>query len=120
MRLTYFWLGLIATFAYRIIIVLNFYEPYWVKAAWYIGTVGFIIYFWSRYRVVRQFDRLIEEQKLVGAVKQAKDISDDQRTALAYIIGTLDTTKAQLNYVAIFILSALALVAGIVLDLFVK
>ncbi|MBT5808039.1 hypothetical protein HOI18_02070, partial [Candidatus Uhrbacteria bacterium] len=37
LRLVYFWLGLIATFAYRIIIVLNFFEPIWVKVAWYVG-----------------------------------------------------------------------------------
>ncbi len=116
LRLTYFWLGLIATFSYRIIIVLNFYEPIFVKIAWYVGTIGFLIYFWNRYRVIKQFDRLIEEQKLVAAVKKAKGISSNQKKALAFIVQTLDTTKAQINYEAIFILSGLALVAGIILD----
>ena len=116
LRLMYFWLGLIATFSYRIIIVLNFYEPIFVKIAWYVGTIGFLIYFWNRYNVIKEFDRLIEEKKLNSAVKKAKGISADQKKALAYIVETLDTTKAQFNYEAIFILSGLALVAGIVLD----
>jgi hypothetical protein len=116
LRLIYFWLGLIATFAYRIIIVLNFFDPIWVKVAWYVGTIGFIIYFWSRYKVVKQFSSLIHDEQLVGAVKKAENISKDQKKALSHIIETLDTTKARLNYVMIFILSALALIAGIILD----
>ena len=119
MRLFYFWIGLIATFAYRVIIVLNFFEPIWVKVAWYVGTIGFIFYFWSRYSVVKQFDFLIEKYKLVSAVKKASGISKDQKTALSHIVKTLDKTKAQINYVAIFILSAIALIAGIILDFLV-
>ncbi len=116
LRISYFWIGLIATFAYRVIIVLNFFEPVWVKAAWYVGTIGFIIYFWSRYKVVRQFSLLIEDEKLIGAVKKAKNISGNQKVALGHIIKTLSTTRAQLNYKIIFALSAMALAAGFVLD----
>lgn len=116
LKLLYFWLGIIATFSYRIIIVLNFYEPIWVKAAWYIGTIGFIIYFWSRYRVVQQFSQLIKEQKLLDALETPCALTDDQRVSLKHIINTLSTTKAQLNYQIIFILSAAALIAGLYLD----
>jgi hypothetical protein len=115
-QLVYFYLGLVATLAYRVIIVLNFFEPIWVKVAWYIGTIGFIFYFWSRYKVVRKFSSLIHEKNLVSAIDRAKNISKPQRQALAYIIQTLDTTKAQLNYVMIFVFSAIALVVGIILD----
>lgn len=115
-RLLYFYLGILATFAYRIIIVLNFYEPVLVKVAWYVGTIGFIIYFWSRYKVVNQFHALIKEEKLVQALKTPCTLTQDQQKALAHIVETLDTTKAQLNYVIIFILSFLALIAGILLD----
>ena len=116
LRLTYFCLGLVATFAYRIIIVLNFFEPTWVKIAWYIGTIGFIIYFWSRYKIVKQFSVLINEEELAKAVKGAENISGNQKKALSYIVETLETTKAQLNYQMIFILSAIALLAGLFLD----
>ena len=116
LRLMYFWLGIIATFAYRIIIVLNFFEPVWVKVAWYVGTIGFIVYFWSRYKVVKQFSTLIADEKLEDAVEKAENVSDDQRKALTHIIGTLRTTKAQVNYEIIFILSVLAFAAGLFLD----
>ena len=115
-RLFYFYLGIIATFAYRIIIVLNFFEPVYVKAAWYIGTIGFIVYFWSRYRVVQQYHELIDEEDLVNALKEPGKMSKSQNKALTHIVSTLKTTKAQLNYIIIFILSFLALIAGVVLD----
>ncbi|MBT4857303.1 hypothetical protein HON52_03935 [Candidatus Uhrbacteria bacterium] len=115
-RLLYFWIGILAAVAYRAIIVLNFFEPIWVKVAWYVGTIGFIFYFWSRYRVVKQFSKLIHEQKLVSAVKKAGNITTDQKQALSHIIETLRTTKAQLNYEIIFVLSIVALVIGVVLD----
>lgn len=115
-KLIYFWIGILATVSYRIIIVLNFFEPFWVKAAWYVGTVGFIIYFWSRYKVVKQFHSLIEEQNLVEATQQAENINAEQKQALSFVVNTLDKTKAQLNYQIIFALSGLALAAGIILD----
>jgi hypothetical protein len=116
LKLIYFWIGIISAFSYRIIIVLNFVEPSWVKAAWYIGTVGFIFYFWSRYKAVSQFSSLIRDEKLVAAVKKAGNISPEQKVALSHIVKTLAATKAQINYVIIFILSGLALIAGIVFD----
>ena len=53
-RLFFFWTGIIATIAYRIIVVLNMYSPLWVKIAWYIGTVGFVFYFWHRYKIAQK------------------------------------------------------------------
>ena len=116
-RLLYFWIGILAAVAYRAIIVLNFFEPAYVKVAWYIGTIGFIIYFWSRYRAVQQYHELIDEQRLEKALENPGKMTGDQKAALMHIVSTLKTTKAQLNYVIIFILSFLALIAGVVLDI---
>ncbi len=117
-KIFYFWIGIIAALAYRVIIVLNFYEPVWVNVAWYIGTIGFIAYFWNRYKVVKQFTHLIKEQKLIAAVKKAGNISKDERAALLHIVDTLKHTKAHINYELIFLFSVIALGAGIYLDFF--
>jgi len=50
-RLLYFWIGIVATIAYRVIVVLNNVSAVWVQVAWYIGTVGFIFYFAHRFDV---------------------------------------------------------------------
>ena len=41
-RIWIFMVGVIATIAYRIVIILNHYSQFWVEVAWYIGTIGFI------------------------------------------------------------------------------
>jgi len=53
-RVWLFWVGVIATIAYRIIVILNYYSQVWVEIAWYIGTIGFIWYFAHRYRVEKR------------------------------------------------------------------
>jgi len=118
LRLLFFWSGIIATLAYRVIIVLNFYDPLWVKIAWYIGTVGFIIYFGHRFDIQRKRAKLVEELKLIEAVKEAKDIDDRKTQALCYLVKTSLTSRSRWNSAFIFFMSVLALIIGIILDIF--
>jgi len=115
-RLFFFWSGLIATIAYRIIIVLNYYSSIWVKIAWYIGTIGFILYFGHRYSIAKKRAKLIEDYNLIEAVKKS-DIDKQKKKALGYLVKTSLTSKSRWNSAMIFILSVLALILGIILDL---
>lgn len=116
-RLFFFWAGMIATVAYRIIIVLNLYSSFLVKVSWYIGTIGFIFYFAHRYNVAAKRARLVEDYNLVEAVDKAKDIDPQKSLALKYLVETSLTSKSRWNSAVIFILSLLALIAGIFIDL---
>ena len=116
-RLFFFWAGVIATLSYRIIIVLNIYSPLWVKVAWYIGTVGFILYFGHRYDIQKKRSELVEDYKLVDVVEKAPCVDEKQRQALKYIVKTSLTSKSRWNSGFIFILSVIALVIGIVMDI---
>ena len=115
-RLWLFWVGIVATVAYRIIIFLNNVGLAAVKIAWYIGTIGFVWYFAHRYRVQRYQGKLIREKELDKKVCENR-LSGDDCAALQYILGSLESTKAEWNYIAIFVFSALALVYGLVTDL---
>ncbi len=117
-RLFFFWAGLIATISYRIIIILNFYDPLWVKIAWYIGTIGFIFYFWHRYNVAKKRSNLVKDYDLVKEIDSIKDINPQKKIALHYLIKTSLTSKSRWNSAMIFILSVLALLVGIFLDFF--
>jgi len=116
-RWFFFWTGLIATIAYRIIIVLNLYSALWVKVSWYIGTVGFILYFGHRYDVARKRANLVKDHDLVGALDNC-DIDSDQKQALHYLVKTSLTSKSRYNSALIFILSFLALIVALYLDIF--
>jgi len=116
LRTLYFWVGVIATIAYRIIVVLNSYDPIWVQIAWYIGTIGFIIYFMHRYQISELRQQLIVNHDLAAKIEHNKPLNTNDQAALLYILKTLRSTREKWNYIIIFITSALALAAGIWLD----
>lgn len=117
LRLFFFWTGVIATIAYRIVIVLNAISPLWVKVAWYVGTIGFVIYFWHRYDIASKRARLVKDYNLIEAIDKAENIEQHKKSALHYLIETSLTSKARWNEELIFILSAIALIIGIVMDI---
>lgn len=116
-RLFFFLAGIIATVAYRIIIVLNWYSPLWVKVSWYIGTVGFILYFWHRFNVAKRRAKLIKDYELIETVDKIDCIDPQKKLALHYLIKTSLTSKSRWNSAVIFILSIIALFAGIFMDI---
>lgn len=117
LRWFFFVVGIIATLAYRIIIVLNLYDPLWVKVSWYIGTIGFILYFGYLYNLQSKRADLVTQYNLLEVVKKMKGIKVKQKEALKFIVKSNVTSKAKWNSAVIFILSSLALIVGIILDL---
>lgn len=114
-RILFFWSGIIATVSYRSIVVLNHYSKGIALAAWYVGTIGFIIYFWHRYLISEKRSKMIRDHDLISAIKQT-NLTQDQIAANEYILSTLLSTKEKWNYIVIFATSFLALIIGIYLD----
>lgn len=111
-----FVVGIIATFAYRAIVVLNHLDPIWVSIAWYVGTLGFVWYFAHRFRVENKREKLAIKHQLAVKVENLKELSAEDKDALNYILKGLSSSKARWNYIIIFVFSALALLYGIYLD----
>jgi len=118
-RMFFFWAGIVATLAYRIIVVLNFYNAALVSAAWYIGTVGFILYFGHRTHVQKKRSNLVMDNDLVGVVSKMKGVKGKQKEALSYIVESAVTSKVRWNSLFIFWTSVVALIIGLVLDFIV-
>ncbi len=116
-RLFFFWAGIIATIAYRIIIILDFYSPSWIRIAWYIGTIGFVLYFGHRFDIARKKVKLIQNYKLVEAIDNS-DIDPQKKLALHYLAKTTVTSKSRWNAAIIFLLSLIALLIGIFIDIY--
>lgn len=116
-RNLFFWFGIIATVCYRAIVVLNHYSKSVALLAWYIGTIGFILYFWHRYLVSEKRVKLIIEHDLIASVAKT-NLHKDQIEANEYILTTLLSTKEKWNYIVIFVTSILALIIGLYLDFF--
>lgn len=119
-RELYFWSGIVATFAYRIIVVLNNYSTFWSTISWYIGTVGFIIYFAHRYQVSERRYELLKKYNLLAKIKRSSAFSAAEKDASEYTLGTLLSTKERWNFIFIFVASTIALVWGLYLDVFLQ
>jgi hypothetical protein len=115
-RLFYFWAGIIATFLYRAIIVTTDLSTFWTKVFWYVGTVGFILYFAHRFQVSEKREHLIVENELDKKIAKLKELDENDRAAMEYIFKTLVSSKERWNYIFIFVTSGIALLIGIYLD----
>ncbi|RJO59834.1 hypothetical protein C4546_00140 [Candidatus Parcubacteria bacterium] len=116
LRLFYFWVGVVATFSYRAIIFFNELNPAWLKISWYIGTVGFIIYFSHRFVISTRRARLIKELHLAEKVAAVDRLSETEKRAMQYVFQTLGSSRERWNYIFIFIMSGLALIFGLITD----
>ncbi len=119
-RLFFFWSGIAATFAYRIIVVLQNIDGPWAKIAWYVGTIGFVVYFIHRYQISETRARLISERQLRQKVTEVQNLSVEDRSAMEYVFATLVSSREKWNYVAIFVMSGIALALGVYLDFFAR
>ena len=112
----YFWAGIIATISYRIIIVFTDQQIFWLRLFWYIGTIGFVIYFIHRFIISEKRAKVIAEYNLDKKVANLTEIDNEDKEALNYIIKSLEVSHERWNYIIIFLTSTIALLAGIYLD----
>lgn len=113
-RFFFFWSGIVATIAYRIIFLLN---SFWIQVAWYTGTIGFILYFYHRSMVETKRANLVKEYELIKVVEQS-DMETEKKEALSYLIETSLTSKARFNSLFIFFASVIALIISLVIDIY--
>lgn len=92
------------------------YPPIWTKVMWYIGTIGFVIYFAHRFQISEKREKLIIDTKLINKISGMHELADDQKDALGYILGTLVSSRERWNYIFIFVTSTVALLIGIYID----
>ena len=104
-RWFFFWSGIVATIAYRLINILGQFGSVWVNIAWYIGTVGFIIYFAHRFQISKRRSRVIEGNRLVETVEHTPGLSARERGGLLYVLYSLESSKEKWNYIVIFLVS---------------
>ena len=116
LRLFFFWTGILSTFLYRAIVVVNNYSKLWAQIFWYVGTIGFILYFAHRYQISQNRAKLIKTFDLRRKVKNLAGLTTDEKKAMDYVFTTLQSSKEKWNSIFIFVSSAVALILGFYLD----
>ena len=113
---SFFTLGLISAIAFRALIVFQRLEPAWIRPVWYIGTIGYFLFFLYRYFITRKRKKAIEEFQLIEKVKANACLTDKDRELVLYLLSSIKTSLEDLNYAIIFLLSVIAIIADLLLS----
>jgi hypothetical protein len=109
----FFLLGLLSSVAFRAIILFQKFSPSWVRPIWYFGVIGYMIFFIYRYTISLRRKRTITNSNIIEKLKGGGPLSDDDREAALYLLSSVQKSREDWNYLAIFVLS----IAAIALDL---
>jgi len=113
----FFFVGIVATVAMRVIEPLRTVNPLWGKVSWYVGVWGFVLFFVYKYRVLKGRSRIIKESRLKEKLAHGSRLADEDNGLLLEIVCSEDNWKERVNFLVIFGVSVLALIYAILTDL---
>jgi len=113
----FFLIGLVSAFAFRTIIVWNDLNPEMVRPVWYFGTVGYIVFFLYRYSITKKRKKAVAEYDLINKIDRGTILSAEEKQVAVFLLSSIDKSRENLNYLFIFILSAVAILVDIILHL---
>lgn len=105
----FFVLGLLSSVAFRAIILLQKYSPVWVRPVWYFGVIGYMLFFMYRYYISLRRKRAIAQSGIIEKIGAGDTLSAEDRDAALYLLNSVRRSQEDWNYLAIFILSILAI-----------
>ncbi|MDX9714040.1 MAG: hypothetical protein RBT37_01280 [Dissulfurispiraceae bacterium] len=111
----FFMLGLVSAIAFRIVIVFQHIEPAWIRPVWYIGVCGYVLFFYYRYRIAKKRKRAIQDFNLIEKLRANACLTEEDRSVVLYLLGSIKRSPEDKNYAVIFILSILAIAADLIL-----
>lgn len=111
----FFAIGLLSAIAFRVLIVFTHTYEELFRPVWYMGTIGYVLFFIYRYAISQKRKRAIERYGLIPKLKRQVQLSNEEREVVIYLLSSLRKSREHLNYLFIFALSFAAIVADIFL-----
>ncbi len=112
----FFALGIVSAVAFRLIIVFQRVEPAWVRPAWYTGVLGYVGFFLYRYAISRRRKNAVKDYKLIEKIRDGADLSEEDREVMTYLLSSIMMSREDINYLIIFLLSIIAVLADLVIS----
>jgi hypothetical protein len=112
---SFFVLGLLSAVAFRAIIVFQHLKPLWVRPVWYVGVLGYLMFFFYRFKITKKRKKAISDFKLLEKLKDNVNLTDRDRNVLIYLLCSLKVSPEDMNYAVIFLLSLIAIVFDMIL-----
>ena len=111
----FFMLGLLSSVAFRGIILFQKFRPAWVRPAWYFGVIGYMVFFMYRYWISSRRKRTIARTHVMEKLRSGDALSPQDREAALYLLSSVSKSPEDWNYLAIFILSVVAIAFDLLL-----
>jgi short subunit fatty acids transporter len=111
----FFLLGLLSSVAFRAIILLQKYEPTWVRPVWYFGVLGYMAFFMYRYFISQRRKHAIAHSDIIEKIRIGATLNNDERDAALYLLKSVRASQEDWNYLAIFVLSIVAIALDLLL-----
>lgn len=89
------------------------------QIAWYIGVVGFFIFFAHKFKVEHIRSQLIKKSRLMDKISQDGVMEKSDRELISSLLCALSSSKDKINYLVIFTSSIIAIAIAVYLD-FIK
>ncbi len=112
----FFLLGLLSTLAIRLIIIVEHIDTDLIRPVWYIGVVGYIIFFAYRYYITKKRRELILKHDLISKINHTDQFDENDKEVLYYILSSIIKSKENINYLFIFASSTVAIIIDFVLE----
>jgi hypothetical protein len=100
---------------FRAIIILQRYTPGWVRPVWYLGVVGYMIFFMYRYFISQRRKRTIAHSGIIEKIRDGSTLNMEEREAALYLLNSVRASQEDWNYLAIFVLSIVAIALDLLL-----
>ena len=110
-----FIVGLLSSVAFRAIILIQRVSPSWVRPVWYFGVIGYMLFFMYRYYISLRRKRAIAQHGIIEKIRDGTPLSADARDAALYLLNSIRRSQEDWNYLAIFVLSIVAIALDLLL-----
>lgn len=112
--LVFFWIGLVAAVSIRSLTLLAHVNPQASVWVWRFAMICYTVFFGYRYWIGIRRKRIVQENSLIEAVRNADALEPTVQRATLYILHSITRSKELFNYAFICILSMVALVLDLI------
>lgn len=113
----FFTIGIIAAIAIRLVAFLMELNPVYAKISWYIGVLGFFLFFFYKFKLLNARNLKIKKQNILEKIERRELLEEKDYRVIKVILCNISSSKERINYLFIFALSAIALILAIYIDL---
>lgn len=111
----FFVIGLISALSFRALMAIKEIQPHLFRPVWYLGIIGYILFFGFRYSITRKRKSAISDYNLIQKLERDAPLSANDREVMIYILSSLQKSRENLNYLFIFATSAIAVLLDILI-----